>query len=192
MKYEAGITDIIAPYAPRWTGEFIEADSKVEAERQFEQKGFYRNPVVRIVNDLPFEIVQPPEPRPLRPGLTYVIDNEATRKVRAFTDDTISGCMAGTGCETPGHYISSHRWGYLSTGAKDEFEAWDRAANSLPEPPMQGRSYFAAGEVYELRAIHPLLLDLYFVGQHRSFWVCLRDFKDHFVLLPLVDGTDVH
>ena len=28
MKYEAGVTQITPPYAPRWTGEFIEAESE--------------------------------------------------------------------------------------------------------------------------------------------------------------------
>jgi hypothetical protein len=56
-----------------------------------------------------------------------------------------------------------------------------------PAPPRTaeaGCSYYAAGEVYELRAIHPISVDLSFVGQTRSAWATVSNFKDHFVLLP--------
>lgn len=142
------------------------------------------------MNNLPFDTIEARQrdPHYLRPGLHWAVDTPAARTIREFTDDVGSGCMAGTRCDTPGHYIHSTRWGYLSTGAKDELEAYDWAAARLPNPPQQGRSYLAGGEVYELRAIHPLTLDLYFVGTQRSFWVKVSDYKDHFIPLPLDFG----
>ena len=47
MKYEAGITEIVYPFEPRWTGIITEADSEKEAEEFFERVGFYRNLVIR-------------------------------------------------------------------------------------------------------------------------------------------------
>ena len=57
MKYEAGVTQITPPYAPRWTGEFIEAESENAALDYFSSRGYYRNLVVRecpIVYNWPY------------------------------------------------------------------------------------------------------------------------------------------
>jgi len=48
MMYEAGVTGIQYPYDPRWTQDYVEAESVVEAEAKFEAKGYYRNLVVRL------------------------------------------------------------------------------------------------------------------------------------------------
>lgn len=48
--FEAGITEITYPFAPRWTGKFVTAKSHDDAETQFENQGFYRNLVVRFVS----------------------------------------------------------------------------------------------------------------------------------------------
>lgn len=48
--WEAGITEITYPYAPRWTGKFVTAKNRDDAETQFENQGFYRNLVVRFIS----------------------------------------------------------------------------------------------------------------------------------------------
>lgn len=48
--FEAGITEITYPFAPRWTGRTVEAENAAVAETLFENQGFYRNLVVREVN----------------------------------------------------------------------------------------------------------------------------------------------
>jgi hypothetical protein len=47
--FEAGITGIVSPYAPRWTGETVEATHESDALYQFYEKGYHRNLVVREV-----------------------------------------------------------------------------------------------------------------------------------------------
>jgi len=57
MRYEAGVTEITYPYAPRWTGITVEAATKAEAETQFGGMGFYRNLVVRVAVSLSLDAI---------------------------------------------------------------------------------------------------------------------------------------
>jgi hypothetical protein len=47
--YEAGVNSITSPYSPRWTGETVRAFDADHAALLFENKGYYRNLVVRSV-----------------------------------------------------------------------------------------------------------------------------------------------
>lgn len=47
--WEIGVTAITAPHDPRWTGETVQALNENAAALAAEQRGFYRNLVVRPV-----------------------------------------------------------------------------------------------------------------------------------------------
>ena len=50
--FEAGVTDIVAPYEPRWSGETFQATGETEAILHFYRIGFHRNLVVREVLEI--------------------------------------------------------------------------------------------------------------------------------------------
>jgi hypothetical protein len=141
-----------------------------------------------MASKLPFETIQPTprrDPHYLpRPTMIWAVDTPAARKIREFTDDAGSGWQGGTRCKTPGHFISSTRWGYLSFGCINEIEAYEMAAANLPELPIEGENYIAGGKAYRMVASHPITGDLYFSGEAEAtwpkFWVTLETYKDHF------------
>jgi hypothetical protein len=140
------------------------------------------------MSGLPFETIQPQprrDPHFLRTRyMRWAVDTPAARKIREFTDDLGCGCRSGKWCDMPGYYISSAKWGYLSSGCKDEIEAYEVAAVNLPELPIEGENYIAGGKVYRLVASHPITGDLFFSGEAEAawpkFWVTLETYKDHF------------
>lgn len=63
-KYEAGVTAIQFPFRPRWTGDFLFAHTGAEADELFQQKGYYRNLVVREVEggEIRFSVLEYDDP----------------------------------------------------------------------------------------------------------------------------------